>query len=67
MKTVKARVLVAWLRSALVWGSSVRASPQECGLKHELQDEDVMQITKLTAAAGPRNIKQRTMSIFFWL
>eukprot|EP00913_Durusdinium_trenchii_P022246 g20901.t1 len=38
------------LRSALVWGCSVRASPQVCGLKHELQDEDVMQITKLTAA-----------------
>jgi len=37
-------------KSALVWGSSVRASPQVCGLKHELQDEDVMQITKLTAA-----------------
>lgn len=37
-------------KSALVWGSSVRASPQVCGLKHELQDEDVMQITKMTAA-----------------
>ncbi|CAJ1347110.1 unnamed protein product [Effrenium voratum] len=37
-------------KSALVWGASVRASPQVCGLKHELQDEDVMQITKLTAA-----------------
>eukprot|EP00434_Breviolum_minutum_P004447 symbB.v1.2.003920.t1/scaffold210.1/size302740/11 len=38
------------IQSALVWGASVRASPQVCGLKHELQDEDVMQITKLTAA-----------------
>jgi len=37
-------------KSALVWGNSVKASPQICGLKHELQDEDVMQIQKLTQA-----------------
>lgn len=37
-------------KSALVWGNSVKASPQVCGLKHELQDEDVMQIQKLTQA-----------------
>lgn len=37
-------------KSALVWGSSVRASPQVCGLKHELADEDVVQIQKLTQA-----------------
>ncbi|CAE8642008.1 unnamed protein product [Polarella glacialis] len=37
-------------RCALVWGTSVRSSPQACGLKHELQDEDVMQILKMTAA-----------------
>jgi len=37
-------------KSALVWGSSVRASPQVCGLKHDLQDEDVMQIQKMTQA-----------------
>eukprot|EP00931_Biecheleriopsis_adriatica_P050682 TRINITY_DN29365_c0_g2_i1.p1 TRINITY_DN29365_c0_g2~~TRINITY_DN29365_c0_g2_i1.p1 ORF type:complete len:413 (-),score=104.91 TRINITY_DN29365_c0_g2_i1:123-1361(-) len=37
-------------KSALVWGSSVRSSPQVCGLKHELQDEDVMQIQKMTNA-----------------
>lgn len=37
-------------RSAMVWGSSVKKSPQVCGLKHQLEDEDVMQIVKLSAA-----------------
>eukprot|EP00440_Ansanella_granifera_P017010 gb/GFBE01018479.1/.p1 GENE.gb/GFBE01018479.1/~~gb/GFBE01018479.1/.p1 ORF type:complete len:412 (+),score=111.19 gb/GFBE01018479.1/:1-1236(+) len=37
-------------KAALVWGSSVRASPQVCGLKHELHDEDVIQIQKMTTA-----------------
>jgi len=41
-------------KSALVWGTSVRSSPQICGKTHELQDEDVMQIQKLTPAERAR-------------
>lgn len=41
-------------KAGLVWGSSVRCSPQVCGLKHQLQDEDVMQIMKLTPAEKAR-------------
>merc|ERR1712217_685206 len=37
-------------KSALVWGSSVKQSPQVVGLKHRLHDEDVMQIVKMTQA-----------------
>ncbi|CAD7933184.1 unnamed protein product [Amoebophrya sp. A120] len=37
-------------KCALVWGTSVKSSPATAGLKHYLQDEDVIQIQKLTAA-----------------
>mmetsp|Transcript_52038 Transcript_52038/g.123906 ORF Transcript_52038/g.123906 Transcript_52038/m.123906 type:complete len:413 (-) Transcript_52038:19-1257(-) len=43
-------------KSALVWGRSAKASPQICGLKHELQDEDVMQIQKMTQAEKARKM-----------
>merc|ERR1712060_566191 len=46
--------LLEEFKCALVWGSSVRLSPQVCGTKHELQDEDVMQIQKLTPAERAR-------------
>ena len=38
------------LNYAYVWGKSVKHSPQKCGLKHELCDEDVLQIIKKTKA-----------------
>uniref|UniRef100_A0A7S2VLN5 OBG-type G domain-containing protein n=1 Tax=Zooxanthella nutricula TaxID=1333877 RepID=A0A7S2VLN5_9DINO len=41
-------------KAAMVWGASVRSSPQVCGLKHELVDEDVMQIIKMTPAEKAR-------------
>jgi hypothetical protein len=37
------------LQFALVWGTSVRHSPQHCGLAHTLTDEDVVQIVTKTA------------------
>jgi hypothetical protein len=43
-------------KSALVWGASVKASPQVCGLKHELADEDCMQIVKMTQAERARKM-----------
>lgn len=33
---------------ALVWGTSVKHSPQHCGLGHVLHDEDVVQIVTKT-------------------
>jgi len=41
-------------KSALVWGSSVKMSPAICGVKHLLQDEDVLQIQKKTQAEKVR-------------
>lgn len=34
------------LKYALVWGSSVKHQPQQCGLAHVLHDEDVVQLVK---------------------
>mmetsp|Transcript_94248 Transcript_94248/g.210780 ORF Transcript_94248/g.210780 Transcript_94248/m.210780 type:complete len:412 (+) Transcript_94248:104-1339(+) len=44
------------MKSALVWGASVRLSPEVCGRKHELKDEDVMQIQKMTVAERARKM-----------
>ena len=33
-------------KHAMVWGRSVKHSPQKVGKDHELQDEDVVQIIK---------------------
>ena len=38
---------------ALVWGTSAKHSPQRCGLNHNLDDEDVVQIVTKT------NVQQR--------
>ena len=42
------KALLKDLNYAFVWGKSVKHSPQKCGLKHELADEDVVQIMKKT-------------------
>jgi len=41
-------------KSAMIWGSSVKTSPSICGLKHDLADEDVLQIMKMTQAERVR-------------
>jgi hypothetical protein len=33
---------------ALVWGMSAKHSPQRCGLNHQLEDEDVVQVVTKT-------------------
>jgi len=52
--TLLHRSLLDDFKHALVWGSSVKQSPQVCGLSHELHDEDVMQIVKMTQAEKVR-------------
>lgn len=42
------RDLARSFKSATVWGRSVKYCPQKCGIKHILEDEDVLQITKGT-------------------
>mmetsp|Transcript_25705 Transcript_25705/g.59279 ORF Transcript_25705/g.59279 Transcript_25705/m.59279 type:complete len:398 (+) Transcript_25705:46-1239(+) len=46
------RDLTKELKYALVWGRSAKHSPQTCGLGHELDDEDVIQVVKRTAKEG---------------
>ena len=40
-KEIRKKFKYAW-----VWGSSVKHQPQKCGLTHELDDEDIVQIVK---------------------
>ena len=35
---------IANFNYAIVWGKSVKQTPQRCGIKHQLCDEDVVQI-----------------------
>jgi len=48
------RDLIKEFRSATVWGTSVRTSPGTVGIKHVLNDEDVIQVMKLTQAERAR-------------
>jgi len=41
-------------RNGVVWGTSVKNSPATAGIKHQLHDEDVVQIMKLTQAERAR-------------
>jgi small GTP-binding protein len=42
---------------ALVWGRSTKHSPQHCGLKHMLADEDVVQVVTKTVAQQKADAK----------
>jgi len=41
--------MVDTFKYGLVWGTSAKHVPQRCGLTHQLQDEDVLQIVTKTA------------------
>jgi ribosome-interacting GTPase 1 len=40
------KIYFSFLKSALVWGSSVKHNPQKVGKDHVLNDEDVVQVVK---------------------
>ena len=42
--------LLQEFKCALIWGTSVKSCPTTVGVKHLLQDEDVIQIQKMNAA-----------------
>lgn len=46
---------------ALVWGTSTKHMPQRCGLSHQLEDEDVVQLVKkkVTEEDGKGRFKQQ--------
>jgi len=51
VKSLCANVSTEMLRTfnyALVWGKSAKHMPQRCGLNHQLDDEDVVQIVTKT-------------------
>ena len=51
---------------AMVWGSSVKHTPQRVGLAHALHDEDVIQIVKKRGnqlEQDPNNQKGKTRSV----
>lgn len=56
------RTLVQGFDYAIVWGTSVKHTPQRVGLAHVLHDEDVIQIVKKTkdksGSSDPYNQKQ---------
>ena len=41
------RDLASIFRYALVWGTSAKHHPQRVGLRHAIEDEDVIQIMKI--------------------
>lgn len=49
------RSLAKDFKYGLVWGTSAKHYPQRCGLAHELQDEDVVQIVKKKVRFGLGN------------
>lgn len=46
------RTLTKEFKYALVWGTSSKHYPQRCGLTHQLEDEDVVQIVKKKVLHG---------------
>jgi len=51
VKSLCANISTQMLRDfnyALVWGTSAKHAPQRCGLNHQLDDEDVVQVVVKT-------------------
>ncbi|KAL3826654.1 hypothetical protein ACHAXA_009095 [Cyclostephanos tholiformis] len=46
---------------AMVWGKSAKHSPQRCGVNHQLEDEDVVQIVTKTNAQQRQNKNYQAM------
>ena len=59
------RSLIPTFDYAIVWGRSVRQTPQRVGLRHDLADEDVIQVVKKRNNAGasdPNNERKGDVS-----
>lgn len=54
--------IVRDFKYALVWGTSAIHTPQQCGLQHELHDEDVVQIATKTATEQKQD-KEYTLRV----
>ncbi|KAL7445148.1 hypothetical protein ACHAXH_007816 [Discostella pseudostelligera] len=46
---------------AMVWGKSAKHSPQRCGVNHQLQDEDVVQVVTKTNSQQRQNKNYQAM------
>jgi ribosome-interacting GTPase 1 len=46
---------------AMVWGKSAKHSPQRCGVNHQLEDEDVVQVVTKTNAQQRQNKNYQAM------
>jgi len=68
VKSLCANISTELLREfnyALVWGTSAKHSPQRCGLNHQLDDEDVVQIVSKTVKQQQQDKNYSSLSQTF--